>query len=122
MNIEEKINILFYLFGICMILWILRISISIKTQLSPKVLVKCKTRLADWESKGNYKEMLANLDRYLEMYPGEIDFLWSKGVALYKLKQFEDARRVFLDLSRNEPEYKNSADRYMASIDEKEHA
>lgn len=122
MILEDKIDVLFYLFGICMVLWIVRTSISIKKLLSPKILDQCRARLAEWDSKANYEEMLSNLDRYIIMYPGEVEFLWSKGVALYKLEKFKEARDTFVDLSENEPDYKVSASRYILSIDEKERA
>lgn len=122
MTIEDKIDVLFYLFGICMILWILRVLVNIKKLLIPNVLAKCRNNIADLDSKGRYNEILDCIDRYIEMYPGETEFIWSKGVALYKLHRLEEAHVIFHELSCNEPDYKISADRYISSIGEKEHA
>ena len=115
---EEKIDILFYLFGTCMILWVLRTAFTIKKLLFPRLNERFVKRINDWDSKAEYNSILENVDSYIKMFPGESDFVWAKARALYKLDKHDDALKLFERLSKTEPSWKESADGYINCIND----
>lgn len=113
---EEKIDLLFYLFVTCMLLWILRTSISLKRILLPRINERFTRRLTDWSSEGNYRSILENVDNMIAMYPGDADFIWAKARALYKVGKREEALVLFTQISQDEPLWKDDAEKYISSI------
>ena len=119
MSVEEKIDILFYLFGIFLIFFIFTLGLNLKRTLLPKILDKYVTRISDWDSAGDQKSILENIDSYIETFPGEASFLWAKARALFKIEKLEEAKIIFEEISKSEPMWKEDSDKYIQSIDEK---
>jgi hypothetical protein len=118
MSVDDKINILFYLFGVFLIFFIFAFGLNIKRSLFPKILDKYATRISDWDSSGDQTSILENIDSYIETFPGEASFLWAKARALYKIGKLEEAKVIFEDISKSEPMWKEDSDKYIQSIDE----
>ena len=115
---EEKIDILFYLFGTCMLFWLIRTALALKKLLFPRVNERFVNRINDWDSKADYASILENVDSFIKMFPGESDFVWAKARALYKVEKYDQALELFVQLSKSEPSWKESADNYINSINE----
>ncbi|GHB74137.1 hypothetical protein GCM10008107_24350 [Psychrosphaera saromensis] len=118
MSVDEKINILFYLFGVFLVFFIFAFGLNIKRSLFPKILDKFATRISDWDSSGDQRAILDNVDRYIEKFPGESSFQWAKARALYKTGKLEEAKSTFEDISKSEPMWKEDSDKYIQSINE----
>ncbi|RDV23896.1 hypothetical protein DXV75_16780 [Alteromonas aestuariivivens] len=119
---EEKIDILFYLFGTCMVFWLVRTAFALKKLLFPRVNERFIKRINDWDSKAEYNSILENVDSFIKMFPGESDFVWAKARALYKVGEHDKALELFEALSKSEPSWKESADSYINSIKEQRDA
>jgi hypothetical protein len=119
MSVDEKINILFYLFGVFLIFFIFAFGLNIKRSLFPKILDKYATRISDWDSSGDQKSILENIDGYIESFPGEANFLWAKARALFKIGKLAEAKTIFEEISKSEPMWKEDSNKYIQSIDEK---
>ncbi|WP_158971827.1 M48 family metallopeptidase [Paraglaciecola sp. L3A3] len=119
MTVEDKIDVLYYLFGICMIFWILRAAINLKRLLFPQVLERLNNKIDAWDNQGQYEQILAKADGYLSRYPGESNFAWAKARALFKLGRYDEARSLFVDISSSEPHWTESAEKYINNIDKR---
>jgi hypothetical protein len=119
MSVEDKIDILLYVFGAFFFLFAFLVAINIKRALLPKVLDRLTQRINDWDSKGENDLILQNVDNYIERFPGECSFQWSKARALFKSGEYEDSRTLFLKLAESEPLWKEDAEKYISSIDDK---
>lgn len=119
MDLEEKINILFYLFAIFLVLFILSISLNVKRNFLPNLINRYTNRLNNWDSIGDHESVLENIDRYIERFPGEANFKWAKARALFKLEKYQEAKTVFSEISSSEPLWKEDADKYIDSINSK---
>ncbi len=118
MSVDEKIDVLFYLFGVFLIFFIFAFGLNIKRSLFPKMLDKFSTRISDWDSSGDQKSILDNIDGYIETFPGEASFQWAKARALFKTGKLEEAKYIFEEISKSEPMWKEDSDKYIQSINE----
>jgi hypothetical protein len=119
MSVDDKIDILFYLFGVFLVFFIFAFGLNIKRSLFPKILDKYVTRISDWDSSGDHNSILENVDGYIKTFPGEANFLWAKARALFKIGKLEESKNIFEEISRTEPMWKEDSDKYIQSIDEK---
>ena len=113
---EAKIDILFYLFGTCMLLWLIRTSISLKRILFPRINEWFTRRLSNWSANGDYQSILENVDSMMAMYPGDADFMWAKVRALFKVGKRDEALVLLTQISQGEPLWKEDAEKYISSI------
>jgi hypothetical protein len=118
LTMEEKIDILFYLFGTCMLFWLIRTAFTLKKLLFPKLNERFVNRINGWDSKAEYTSILENVDQYIKMFPGESDFVWAKARALYKVEKYDQALVLFDQLSKSEPSWKEIADNYIKIIND----
>ncbi len=119
MGVEEKIDILFYLFGIFMCFFVFSIGVNLKKQLFPRLLDRYSTNLSDWDSRGEHDSILENVDRYLKVFPGESGFHWAKARALFKTGKYTEAKIIFEEISNTEPMWKEDSDKYIETIEQK---
>lgn len=119
MSVEDKIDVLFYLFGIFMCFFIFSIGVNLKKQLFPRLIDKYTTRLSDWDSRGKHELILENVDRYTEIFPGEPSFYWAKARALFKTGRYKEAETIFNEISNTEPMWKEDSDKYIEIIGRK---
>ena len=119
MSIDDKINILFYLFGFFLLFFIFNLGINLKKKLFPNLLDSYVNKLTDWDSTGNHERILENVDRYIKMFPGDANLSWAKARVLFKLDRLDEAKEVFTEISISEPLWKEDAVKYIVSISEK---
>ncbi|NQZ87797.1 MAG: tetratricopeptide repeat protein [Saccharospirillaceae bacterium] len=119
MSIDDKINILFYLFGFFLAFYIFTIGINLKRTLFPKLLDSYTNKLTDWDNTGEHETILDNVDRYIDMFPGDTSLSWAKARALFKLNRLDEAKEIFTVISISEPLWKEDAEKYIVSISEK---
>jgi hypothetical protein len=119
MDIEQKINMIFYLLIAFLALFCISLFVNLRRSLFTKVLARHGRRIDNWDSKGEHAAILDVVDGYIAKYPGEATLVWAKARALFKLGRLTEARTLFIEIADSEPIWKEDAKKYIDSINEK---
>ncbi len=70
-------------------------------------------------SRGNFSDGLQACELGLKKKPYDSQLLWLEADALFRLKQYKQAKIKFEYIAENEPVWKEDADKYIESINSK---
>ena len=116
---DQKLDILIVLFTIWLLVFIVSVVYKLRLFTSGKDPSRCIERLSIRDNKGDYSGMLEIAEWFLKTQPQNADIKWAKGRALYKLKKYDAATKVFEDIIESEPLWEKDAKSYLAAIAEK---
>lgn len=116
---DQKLDVLIILFSIWLVLAIFSAAYNFKLFVSGKNPSKSYKRLTIRENKGDYAGMLEIANWFLQNQPENIEIKWAKARALYKLKRYNEAKKVFKEVANSEPLLASDANKYLDSISEK---
>lgn len=107
------------MFAIWLLVFIFSIFYKLKLFTSGNDPSRCIERLNIRDNKGDYSGMLQIAEWFLKTQPQNVDIKWAKGRALFKLKRFDEAKKVFNDIIDSEPLWRKDAHSYLVAIEEK---
>lgn len=119
MNIDEKINILLIIATIQLIIVLIGSVVRIKNEFSTIQISRRSRKLSALDSEGKFVQIVKLSDAYMETWPNEASFKWSKARALFKLEKYSEALALFSELKEQEPSWEEDARKYISTINSK---
>ena len=116
LSIDTKLDIILIMFGIWLFVFVGALTYRIKKYLSGGEPERVLRQVRELDNQGEYSQLLEFCDSFLERQPNNVDLLWAKARATFKLGKRESALKLFNDLKIAEPMWSEDAEKYIAAI------